>query len=256
MIKHLVGIFILLLIFVPLERLFTLKKEQKIFRNGWRTDLIHLLVNKFLVNVGVIVVAVLLAVALRGFISPSFQAAVASQTFALQFLEAVFIADISAYFAHRLLHEVPFLWRFHSVHHSSEQLDWLAAARVHPFDSAFIRAFQFVPLYIFGFSKETFGAYLVVATFQAIFLHANVRLRFPVLRWFVATPEFHHWHHSNDGEARNKNFAGQFPWIDQLFGTLHLPKNKMPETYGIDAQMPASYPAQILYPFQKEKTVN
>ena len=251
--KEIIGqfaaLFIFFLIFTPLERFFALRKEQKIFRAGWLTDAVHFLLNRFLIDGGSLVVIVVLAVFWRWVINPEFQASVAAQPVLLQFAEAVLIVDSLGYFYHRLSHASPLLWKFHAVHHSSEQMDWLAAARVHPLDQIFARAVTFVPLYALGFTKETFGAYLVFAIFVAVFNHANVRFRFRFLRRLIVTPEYHHWHHSNDPEARNKNFSGQLPVLDRLFGTLYLPENKRPQTYGIDEPMPEGYLAQLKFPF-------
>lgn len=249
--KQLFVLFLFFVIFTPLERFFALRREQKVFREGWRTDVIHFLLNRFLIDGGSFVVVVILMIFWHWAISPNFQAKVAAQPFLLQFIEAVLIVDLIGYFYHRLSHTSPTLWRFHAVHHSSAQMDWLAAARLHPLDQIFSRALMFVPLYALGFTKETFGAYLVFGAFQAIFIHSNIRFRFGILRWIIATPEYHQWHHSSDEEAKNKNFAGQFPILDFVFGTLYLPKNKMPQTYGISELMPKGYTAQLMFPFRK-----
>jgi sterol desaturase/sphingolipid hydroxylase (fatty acid hydroxylase superfamily) len=246
-----VALFIFFVIFTPLERRFALRKEQKIFREGWLTDVVHFLVNRFLIDAGSLVVIVVLAVFWRWIIDPEFQARVAAQPFLLQFLEAVLIVDICGYFYHRLAHANPLLWKLHAVHHSSEKMDWLAAARVHPLDQIFSRAVTFVPLYALGFTKATFGAYLIFAILVAVFNHSNVRLKFGFLRWLIVTPEYHHWHHSNDAEARNKNFSGQLPLLDLIFGTLYLPADKRPQTYGINEPMPKGYLAQLKFPFRK-----
>jgi sterol desaturase/sphingolipid hydroxylase (fatty acid hydroxylase superfamily) len=245
------ALFIFFLVFTPLERFFALRKDQKIFREGWRTDVVHFLLNRFLIDAGSLIVIVALAISWRFAISPDFQARVAAQAFWLQFIEAVLVVDVCGYFYHRLSHSSPFLWKFHAVHHSSARMDWLASARVHPLDQIFSRAAAFVPLYALGFTRETFGAYLIFAVIIAVFNHSNVRLRFGFLRWIIVTPEYHHWHHSNDPEARNKNFSGQLPVLDLIFGTLYLPKNKRPETYGISEPMPEGYLAQLKFPFTK-----
>ena len=67
---------------------------------------------------------------------------------------------------------------------------------------------------------------MLIYGWQSVLIHSNVRLNFGPLRWLLASPEFHHWHHSNYREARNKNFAGQVPVLDYLFGTLHLPPGR------------------------------
>ena len=72
-----------------------------------------------------------------------------------------------------------------------------------------------------------FAGVAVFVTLLAIFQHANVRLRFPGLRWVINTPEWHHWHHAIDADARDKNFG--LPVVDKLFGTAYLPKDKRPD---------------------------
>jgi len=69
------------------------------------------------------------------------------------------------------------------------------------------------------------------------------------LRWLFASPEFHHWHHSDNREARDKNFAGQLSFLDALFGSLHLPRGQVPTAYGLDQPMPQRYVPQLIYPF-------
>jgi len=101
-----------------------------------------------------------------------------------------------------------------------------AAARLHPIDSAFTQAFTVLPLLLLGYDAGVFASIAVFVTLLAIFQHANVRLRFPGVRWIVNTPEWHHWHHARDPEARNKNFG--LPVVDNLFGTAYLPKARRP----------------------------
>ena len=239
------------LIFIPLERLFALHKEQKVLRRGWLTDVLHFLFTRTIANVCTFVLVGSVILLIYWLISPAFQAAVAAQARGLQLLEAILIANIGGYIGHRLSHEVPFLWRFHSVHHSISEMDWLAAARVHPLDQIVTKALTIVPLYVMGFSKATFGAYIGLATVHAVFIHANIRVKFGPLRWLIGSPEFHHWHHSNDPEAHNKNYAGELPVLDLLCGTFYLPKDRMPERYGVSEPVPAGYIGQMLYPFRR-----
>ncbi len=212
------------------------------------TDFTHFFINHVVVQVGVFIAAIPLYLLFGWAIAPEVKAAIASQREWLQFLEALLVAEISFYAIHRLAHTVPWLWRFHAIHHSSPELDWLASARFHPVEMILAKLAVGTPLVLLGFTKETFGGYLFVSAFQSLFVHANVKFQFPVLRWIVSTPEFHHWHHSNEPKAQNKNF-GQ-PWVDLLFGTFYLPRGEMPTTYGANDPIPASYLRQMLYPFQ------
>ena len=89
---------------------------------------------------------------------------------------------------------------------------------------------------------------VILITVQAIFIHANVRMNFGPVRWLIATPQFHHWHHAHEPRAYNTNYAGEFPILDALFGTLYLPADRWPAQYGIDESEPAGYLRQLAWP--------
>jgi lathosterol oxidase len=247
----LLDLLILALLFVPLEQLFALRRDQPIFRPGWTTDLAHFGVSHLLVQVTVLVTMVPAALFFRWAVSPAFQAAVAGQPLALQFVEILAVADLTQYAVHRQFHVVPRLWRFHQIHHSSRHLDWLASSRLHLVDIVVTRALSFVPLYVLGFSRSATYAYLVFVSFQTILIHANVRLRLGPLGRLLAMPEFHHWHHSAEPEAVDKNFAVHLPVIDWLFGTYYCPKDRWPAAYGIAGDpVPEGYLPQFTLPFR------
>lgn len=247
----LLNLLLLALIFVPLERAFARLKEQKVFRAGWRTDLAHFFVSHLLVQVTVLLTLLPAAILFRWAVHPGFQQAVAAQPAVLQFLEILVVADLGEYAIHRLFHRVPFLWRFHAVHHSSEVLDWLAGSRLHLVDIVVTRGFTFVPLFVLGFAPAAVYAYLVFVSFHAVFIHANVQADFGPFNWLLVSPRFHHWHHSDQPEAIDKNFAVHLPWIDRLFGTAHFPK-EWPASYGIAGRpVPESYLGQMVYPFRR-----
>jgi sterol desaturase/sphingolipid hydroxylase (fatty acid hydroxylase superfamily) len=240
-----VGFAVLFLVFVPLERLFALRPE-KVFRRHYLTDLTHFFVNNVFVAVGAIVLVVLAALPLLWLRAIDVEGMLpAAVTIAI----AVALVFVGNYWGHRLTHTVPFLWRFHSVHHSTERMDWLAAARLHPFDSAFTQAFTILPLFLLGYDGRVFAGAAVFVTVLAIFQHANVRFRFPGLRWVLNTPEWHHWHHAIDPEARDKNFG--LPVVDKIFGTAYLPKDRHPTGFGVDDPVPQDgYLRQLAHPFR------
>lgn len=241
-----IGIAALFLVFVPIERLFALR-PQRVFRHGLLTDLTHLLVNRFFVTIGAIALAMMLALPfiwIRSF------HLVDSLPTAAALVLSVALVFVGNYWGHRLTHQVPFLWRFHAVHHSISDMDWVAAGRLHPLDSAFTQAFTIVPLFLLGYGGGVFAGVAVAVTLLAIFQHANVRLKFPVVRWVIPTPEWHHWHHAIDAEATNKNFG--LPVVDKLFGTAYMPRGKQPTGFGIDDPVPQDgYLRHIAYPFTK-----
>src|SRR6476661_10706910 len=113
------GFVILACIFIPLERIFTLH-NQKVFRLGWKTDAIYFFSGHFIGKAtGATIVAIAFSQSTH-LVNLELQSKVASQPVLLQFLEAVIVADMGYYIAHRLLHELPWLWQFHAVHHSIE----------------------------------------------------------------------------------------------------------------------------------------
>lgn len=239
-------------IFIPLERLISIRPEQKLFRRGWFNDLIFWLLNSQIISFGLAAIVSCIVMATGWLVPSSLHAAVAAQPYWLQFIEALILSDIGFYFAHRAFHVFPALWKFHAIHHSIEELDWLAGARVHPIDQIITKGVSFLPVFALGFSDVVIGAYMVFYAWQSVFIHSNVNIKFGPLRWILASPEFHHWHHGKDHEARDRNFAGQLPLLDVLFGTLHMPAGKMPKAYGIDAPMPNNYLAQLIHPFRTE----
>ena len=152
-----------------------------------------------------------------------------------------------------MMHQIPALWRLHKIHHSSERLDWLAAARVHPLESAWNRVIALLPLFLLGFSPKITAFFGPLIAIYPIFLHCNVRWSFGPLGYIVSSPAFHRWHHSADREALNKNYSGLLPLFDFLFGTAHFPQRK-PISFGLaDDRAPAGFWHQLLWPFRSTR---
>ena len=242
------GFFLLFFIFIPLERIFLLH-NYPIFRPQWSTDTLYFFIGNLIGKLGNALSLAIAVVFLSRLINPELSNWVTAQPLWLQFLAAVFLGELGYYTAHRMLHTIPWLWQFHAIHHSVEYMDWLAAVRVHPLDQIFTKIFQCVPLYLLGFKTEVFAIYFLFSAALAFFIHSNIRLRFPLLKWCLVTPEFHHWHHSTQRDTYQKNFAAQLPLIDWLFGSFYLPCKKRPKSYGITETVPSKYLEQLIYPF-------
>jgi sterol desaturase/sphingolipid hydroxylase (fatty acid hydroxylase superfamily) len=245
-----IGLLVGLAVLTPLERMFP-RHRQPLRRTGLRTDVFHFLftglLNTAAIIAGVVVVIVLLSWA-RIDATASWLAA---QPGWIQGAVAFLVFEVFGYWYHRLSHTVSFLWRFHAVHHSSATLDWLSAPRLHPFEGFFGFLVIAPPMYVLGVPAQAIGAFGVVTQLWAIVLHANIRWRMRPLDGIWGTPEYHHWHHSNHPEARNRNFSGLLPVIDMVFGTYYQPKDRRPEIYGIDDPMPTGYLAQLRQPLRR-----
>lgn len=248
----LLDLFLMAIIFVPIEMVFPKRKDQKTFHEEWRTDLVYFVVSHLLVQFfGVITQKP--ATLFFGWMGLSgLHEAVQSLPFLIELLFAFFITDLFQYWTHRFFHNHPFLWRFHSIHHSTENMDWLAGSRTHFVDIFVTRSMAFVPLYVFGFSTITFNVYVIFMAIHAVLIHSNTRINFGFIKYIFATPQYHHWHHCKNPKHYGKNFATIFPFIDKIFGTYYLPKDEWPEDTGLlEADYPKGYIKQAIYPFTK-----
>jgi lathosterol oxidase len=244
------------LVFIPLERLFAHRPEQSVFRLGWRTDLAYFGVSALLVQLFTLLTMRPAMVVFDWAASPGIQRWVSDLPWMAQFVGILFVADVTQYWIHRAFHGVPLLWRFHRIHHSADAMDWLAGSRLHLVDIAVTRGLTYVPVYVLGFAEGPLYAYVAFVSVQATFIHANVRFSFGPLRWLLATPQFHHWHHSAAREAVDKNFAVHLPLIDWLFGTFFLPGRRWPSSYGLvdSTPMPPGYVRQFVHPLRRGAT--
>ncbi|ESX46748.1 sterol desaturase family protein [Mesorhizobium sp. C416B] len=243
------SLLICALIFVPLERILTLRPPQKILRKGLAIDAIYAILNGTLVRACIFSMAAIVMSVAALLVPERVLDTIGGQPTWLQVIEIIILADLGVYAAHRAFHAVPALWRFHSIHHGIEELDWVASFRAHPVDQIITKAVSLMPVFFLGFSTEAIAIYFLVYTGHALLLHANVRINFGPLKWLIASPQFHHWHHADHRDAYDKNFASQLSIIDLLFGTFHVPGSAMPEKYGVDEPIPASYLGQFGYRF-------
>lgn len=243
------------IIFIPIERLLK-RLDQPIFRFEWREDLLYFFISSLLVqSLTYLSMAPSLAI-LRTFHLAGIREAVGSQPLVLQFFEIMVLTDFVQYWLHRAFHRVPFLWKFHAVHHSAERMDWLAGSRMHLLEIICLRGCTVIPMYVLGFADPALYGYIFTVYLFSTLVHANLRTNFGRLERFLVTPRFHHWHHGIEKEAIDVNFAVHFPLFDRLFGTYHLPEDgRWPEGYGIKTEMPKGFVRQHLYPFVRERKV-
>lgn len=238
-------------VFVPLERFFALRAEQPVFRRQWTVDLTYFFVNSLLIEVLTILTLtpalVLFDWARGGWVGD----VVGGLPIVAQVPLMVLVADFTQYWVHRTFHTVPLLWRFHAIHHSAEEMDWLAGSRLHLVDVIVTRGLTYVPIFVLGFSNAALMIYVFLVAVQATFIHANVRWEFRAVRRLIATPAFHHWHHTAEHDAIDKNFSVHTPIWDLLFGTYYLP-DRWPTRYGLSGgrEVPRGWIRQLLHPIR------
>jgi len=168
----LLDLFLMALIYVPLERLWPQYPGQGTFRNQWTLDVVYFMSTHLPIQILSFLVLLPATQAVKYLGVPVLQHSIARLPWILQFVLAVVVADVAEYFIHLALHKVPFLWRFHAVHHSSKALDWIAGSRSHFVDDTLVRGFILAPL-MFGFSQSIILAYLIFVTLHATWTHCN-----------------------------------------------------------------------------------
>ncbi|MGH8124729.1 MAG: sterol desaturase family protein [Rhodanobacteraceae bacterium] len=253
-ILHLTAWLLLLCaVFVPLERLAGIRR-QAFLRREFLTDLGWYALNSILVGVLLGAPLVLMGAAVHQLIPSAALDAIAALPGWVRLVLGLVVGDIGFYWGHRFTHEIPLLWRFHAIHHSAREVDFLSNTRAHPVDMVFPRMWGFIPVLALGLTggSATLATLVLIAgTLWGFFIHANVRWRFGLLEHVVSTPFFHHWHHTDD-RRRDGNYAAMFAFVDHLFGTFQSPAH-WPTGYGIDTPMPASLGGQLLMPFMPRK---
>ncbi len=241
-------------LYIPLERFFAKRPEQPAFRAQWGVDITYFFVNTLLVQVLTLMTLKPAMVFFDWARTEWIVSNVSALPMIVQVPLVLLVADLAQYWVHRMFHVVPWLWRFHAIHHSAEEMDWLAGSRLHLVDTVATRGLTYIPIYVLGFSEPAIFAYVGIVVIQATFIHANVRWEFAPLRRFIVTPCFHHWHHAAEPEAVDKNFCVHSPLWDWLFGTLYMP-GRWPERYGLSGSqgVPKSWAMQLMYPFWRYK---
>jgi sterol desaturase/sphingolipid hydroxylase (fatty acid hydroxylase superfamily) len=247
----LLDLLVMTLVFVRLERLWPRHPEQSTFRPEWSTDAFYFLATHLPAQLTTFAILLPATFASKWLAIPALMETVGGLTFWIQFPLAIVVADLSQYIIHRAFHQIPFLWRFHAIHHSIKTMDWIAGSRSHFVDILVTRGLILIPMTLLGFSQPVLGAYLIFVAFHATFSHTDFRPRTRWIEPYFVTCRYHHWHHAADPNAIDVNFAIHLPFIDRLFGTYHLPKDAWPERYGlVGATVPDGFFRQFVAPFR------
>jgi len=171
----------------------------------------------------------------------------------LQLLLATLIVDFFKYWYHRWTHEVPLLWRIHSIHHSLDRLEMLRASYFYPIDILLTVGTGTLAMLMVGAGYELIIFHNVYAGITGLLNHSNAGLECGVLDSILNSPGHHRAHHSVGLPGGRSNYGSFFNFADRLFGTRYLPKDpRGGDALGLDEsyQMPRSFFGQLAAPFR------
>jgi len=255
--KMIGGILVLFIAFRVLDRLRPKDRRMRLLRRGVATDVSYLaitpLMNKLVEWLVLLVVVLPFALLIygtleEGLVMNGFGPLSRLPTWLQAFLMLI-LGDFIGYWMHRWFHRGR-MWRFHAVHHSSVDLDWLSSVRMHPVNDLLHKVATTAPLLLLGFAPVSLAAVLPVLALFGVLAHANLDWDWGPLRTVIVSPRFHRWHHTTEAEALDTNFAGLFPLWDLLFGTYHMPANRRPSRFGTSEPVPPTLGGQLLHPFR------
>jgi sterol desaturase/sphingolipid hydroxylase (fatty acid hydroxylase superfamily) len=241
-------------LFGGLGRLFPCNPGRPLFvSKSIGLDLVYCVLGLLYAGVGPLAAAALGATPLGAGLARLTGPALGALPLAAQLAILLVVTDFAQYWLHRGFHDRR-LWPIHAVHHSAPDVNWTTTFRTHPINYLVLNASLGVLAKAAGFSETCLLVAAPVFFFSGALTHANLNWTFGPLRYWVASPVFHRWHHSADPATQNRNFAPMFPVWDLMFGTFHMPRGRTPEAFGA-AGVPGTLHGQLLHPFRPRAAV-
>ena len=174
-----------------------------------------------------------------------------------QFLLLFVLADFIQWNVHRWLHYSPWLWEFHKVHHSVEQMGFSAHLRYHWMETIVYKSVQYIPLSMIGFGLDDFFILHLVTILIGHLNHANVKITYGPLKYVLNNPVMHLWHHAKEipAERHGVNYGISLSLWDYLFGTAYIPNQNANEQLGFVDQetFPKTFFQQLTHPWNSKK---
>ena len=174
-----------------------------------------------------------------------------------QFLLLFVLADFIQWNVHRWLHYSPWLWEFHKVHHSVEQMGFAAHLRYHWMETIIYKSVQYIPLSMIGFGLDDFFILHLVTILIGHLNHANVKITYGPLKYVLNNPVMHLWHHAKEipAERNGVNYGISLSLWDYLFGTAYIPNQNANEQLGFVDQetFPKTFFQQLIHPWNSKK---
>ncbi len=247
-----------------LELIFPWRRKQRAFRKDFWLDTFYMFFNFFIFNLIVFIAlsnttAELFGELMRAVGLPQY--GVMDLSFlpeGWELLVFFLISDLTQWGVHNLLHRVPFLWRFHKLHHSVEEMGFAAHLRFHWGETVVYNTFKYIVLaWFFNFNLE-YAFYLhAFALLVGHLNHANIPLSYGPLKYILNNPKMHIWHHAKhlpESHPKGMNFGISLSLWDYIFRTNYIPYDGRDIPLGFEGseKYPENFFEQQVKPFRKQ----
>jgi sterol desaturase/sphingolipid hydroxylase (fatty acid hydroxylase superfamily) len=244
-----------------LEKLWPAAKSQNLFSVGLLVDFIFFCFSPIIFIAIIVPIEDVLGSLYRylGFGKVIF---LGSLPTAVQIAIVFVLSDFLGWLAHVIRHKSAFVWEFHKIHHSQEELNYFSTVRLHPVDEIAVLLVRFLPFALLdaNVAVPAFALVTSLSRVYTMFTHSNIRTNLGPLKYILVTPQSHRVHHSNRPEHADRNFANVFAFWDFIFGTQVLDFDTYPETGVQDPNVPrparpslrdavTAFGKMLLYPF-------
>jgi len=163
------------------------------------------------------------------------------------------VVDFANWLGHVILHKVPFLWKFHKIHHAPTDIGFGTTRHFHFVEYLVFRPLVYIPFHFFGVTPTEYMVFQIWVSFTFTFMsHANIKVNWGVFNYVFITPDTHYWHHAKNVPSKDSvNYASILPLWDILFGSFYLPKDDkvQPELGLYNDNTPNNFVGQVFYPF-------
>ncbi len=245
-----------------LELLFPWRKDQPRIRQDFWLDTFYMFFNVFIFSlVGYAALSNVVAEAFNDFLKNAFGVRnlvalnIASWPGWAQMLLLFLLRDFIHWNVHRLLHRSPWLWKFHQVHHSVQQMGYAAHLRYHFMETIVYRTLEYLPLAMIGFGIQDFIIVYLFSLAIGHLNHANIYLPLGPLKYIFNSPQMHIWHHSKElpKGSYGVNYGISLSIWDYLFGTVWMPHDGRDIELGFPEveKYPHGFLEQVVEPFKK-----
>ena len=256
---YLIAVSLLVLV---LEVVVPWRKNQSLFRKGFWQDAFYMFFNFFLFSlVAYNAISNVFVELFKDFLAifgVTNMVAVQVGTWASwqQFLLMFLLADFIQWAIHVMLHKVNWMWEFHKVHHSVEEMGFAAHLRFHPMETIIYKSILYIPLTMIGFGIKDFYLLYAFTILIGHLNHANIQWNYGFLRYIFNNPHMHIWHHAKYMPASHPNginFGISLSIWDYIFGTAHVPNSSEDIPLGFDEieEYPTSFWGQMKEPFKR-----